>query len=383
MIKPPIYLDYNATTPTDPQVVEVMLPYFNEKFGNASSVQHVYGWDAEEAVTEARDQVAELIAAKPSEITFTSGATEAINILHQGYYQSNRSRGNHIITCCTEHKAVLDTCQALEDRGARVTYLSVDADGVISLEELEASISSETILISIMYANNETGVIQPIQEIAAIAKSHEVVFFSDATQAVGKVPVDVHDLGLDAIAFSGHKMYGPKGVGGLFMNKKAKANLSPITFGGGQEKGYRPGTLNVPAIVGLGKAAQMCAEMMTEEAERLASLRDQLEQKLAQLEGCSINGQGVSRLSHVTNVSFENIDGSSLIRSLHQLAVSQGSACNSNIIEPSHVLLAMGLSQELALSSLRVSLGRYTMDEDINLAAQTIHDTVNSLRLQY
>lgn len=376
-----IYLDYNATTPVDPRVIEEMLPYFTEKFGNASSITHAYGWDAEEAVTIAREQAARLIGSKPGEIIFTSGATEAINLALIGACKENADSGDHIVTCVTEHKAVLDTCHDLENRGVEVTYLEVDESGAIDLEELDKAITGRTILVSLMHANNETGVIHPLKEIAKITREKDVLLLTDATQAVGKIPFDVEELGVDLAAFSAHKLYGPKGAGALYVRQEPKADINPILFGGGQEKGLRPGTLNVPAIVGLGKACELCSKEMEEDAGRLRKWRDRLEKELSALGDVRVNGRESKRLPHMTNLSFEHIAGSKLVRSLKNLAVSQGSACTSGTVEPSHVLKGMGHSDELALSSLRVGLGRFTKEEEIDIAIDTIKESIDRLRL--
>ncbi|RKS55729.1 cysteine desulfurase IscS [Gillisia mitskevichiae] len=377
--KKKIYLDYNATTPVDKRVVEVMLPYFTENFGNASS-DHIFGWDAEEGIEFAREQVSNLVNCKSTEITFTSGATEAANLALFGFCKKNSSKGKHIITCKTEHKAILDTMQALETDGFQITYLDVDAEGNIDLEELERSINSETILVCLMLANNETGLIHPLKQIAKIVHEKGVKLMSDITQAVGKFPVDLIDLNLDLAIFSSHKLYGPKGVGALYINKKNKIEIDQTVFGGGQEKRMRPGTLNVPGIVGFGKAADLIFSEMEEESNRVSKLRDQLEALLEEIEDVHINSKKANRLPNTTNVSFENIDGNHLLRKLNNLAVSRGSACTSNIVQPSHVLKAMGLSDELALSSLRISLGRNTTHADIEFASQEIKNTVNQLK---
>ncbi|WP_436515182.1 cysteine desulfurase family protein [Ekhidna sp. To15] len=378
MSKQPIYLDYNATTPVDEQVLEEMLPYFTSKFGNASSVQHTFGWDAEEAIDISREKVAKSIGAKPSEIIFTSGATEAINLALFGSY--NEGEKNHIITSKTEHKAVLDTCEELEKRGAKITYLKVDRNGIIDLNELKASISDQTLLVSIMSANNETGVLQPMDEIGEICKERNILLFSDATQALGKTPLNLEEANIDMAAFSAHKMYGPKGVGALYIGKQS--NLQPQAFGGGHEKGLRSGTQNVPGIVGFGKACEVANNLIENEIERLSQLRDWLEKELLQLGSTTINGEKANRLSHVANVSFENVEGNKLMRALKGLAVSQGSACNSSVIEPSHVLKAMGLNDRLAYASLRISLGRQTTEEEVRKAVQIIRGSVEQLRMQ-
>lgn len=378
-----IYLDYNATTPVDSRVLDAMMPFFSEKFGNASSSQYAYGWDAEEAVDSARTQVSSLIGAKPSGITFTSGATEAINLAIRGYVQANKSKGNHVITCKTEHKAVLDCCAQLEQEGVRITYLDVDHQGLIDLNALEEACKrDQALLCAIMHANNETGVLQPLQEIIKIAHSHDIPVFSDMTQSVGKIPVNVKELDVDLAAFSAHKMYGPKGVGGLYKSQNAKVNISPQIVGGGHEKGLRSGTLNVPGIVGFGKACEITQKQMDEDGEKLKSLRDHLENELVRMGNMKVNGGETERLPHVVNVSFKDVDGSKLIRSLKGLAVSQGSACNSSVIEPSHVLKAMGLSDVLAYASLRLSLGRFTTEEEIKKAVQIIRGSVEQLRMQ-
>ncbi|TXD83165.1 cysteine desulfurase [Subsaximicrobium wynnwilliamsii] len=374
-----IYLDYNATTPVDKRVVDAMLPYFTEMFGNASS-DHVFGWDAEEAVEFAREQVSNLVNCKPTEITFTSGATEAANLALFGFCKRNSSKGKHIITCKTEHKAILDTMQALENEGFQIRYLDVDTEGTIDLEELENAINAETILVCLMLANNETGLIHPMKQIEKIVHSKGVKLMSDITQAVGKIPVDLKELNLDLAIFSSHKLYGPKGVGALYINKKNKVEIDQTVFGGGQEKGMRPGTLNVPGIVGFGKATEIASEEMQEESIRISKLRNRLEALLEEIEDVLINSKNSDRLPNTTNVSFGNSDGNQLIRKLNSLAVSRGSACTSNLINPSHVLKAMGLSDEVALSSLRISLGRNTTLADINFAAEEIKNTVHQLK---
>ncbi len=378
-IKKKIYLDYNATTPVDKRVVEVMLPYFTEMFGNASS-DHFFGWDANEGVEIAREQVSNLVNCKSSEITFTSGATEAANLALFGFCKANSSKGKHIITCKTEHKAVLDTMQALKNEGFHITYLDVDAEGKIDLEELERSINSETILVCLMLANNETGLIHPMKEIEKIVHGKDAKLMSDITQAVGKLPINLKELNLDLAIFSSHKLYGPKGAGALYINKKNKVEADRTFFGGGQEKGMRPGTLNVPAIVGFGKAAEIAADEMEEEFIRISKLRDKLEELLLEIEDVHINSKNVVRLPNTTNVSFKNIDGNLLFRKLNNLAVSRGSACNSNLINPSHVLKAMGLSDEHALSSIRISLGKNTSHSDIEFAAKEIKNTAHQLK---
>lgn len=380
--KLPIYLDYNATTPVDARVLEAMLPYFTGKFGNAASRSHAFGWTAEEAVKMAREQVAALIGAVPEEIIFTSGATEACNLALKGVFEAYAAKGNHIITCTTEHKAVLDTCRHLEKMGAQVTYLPVNTDGLIDLDELENAITEQTILIAIMYANNETGILQPIREIGALAKKHGVLFCSDATQALGKIPVDVQQDNIDLMAFSAHKMYGPKGVGALYVRRRnPRVRLTAQMDGGGHERGMRSGTLNVPGIVGLGQAATIAQEEMAKDAARLEALRAGLEQALLALGGVSVNGQGARRLAHVSNLSFSGVESEALMLHLAKdMALSSGSACTSATLAPSHVLKAMGLSDEAAFSSLRFSLGRFTTEPEINYAIEKISTSVAALR---
>lgn len=374
-----IYLDYNATTPADPRVVDVMLPYFTEKFGNASS-DHVFGWDADEAMELAREKIAKLIDCRPTELTFTSGATEAANLALFGFCERNKHSGNHIISCKTEHKAVLDTLHALGNNGFGISFLDVDSDGNIDLEQLESTLNSETILVSLMMANNETGLTHPIKKIGGIVHAAGAHFMSDITQIVGKVPLNLKELDIDLAVFSSHKIYGPKGVGALFINKKKPVELDPVFYGGGQEKGIRPGTSNVPGIVGFGTAAEIANFEMNEESARILSLRKRLETGLEKIDGARINSKDCDRLPNTVNVSFEGIDGTQLLRKLNNLAVSRGSACTSNTVKPSHVLQAMGLSDELALSSLRISLGRYTTSEEIGLAIEHITETVNKLK---
>ncbi|MFN3795795.1 MAG: IscS subfamily cysteine desulfurase [Chitinophagaceae bacterium] len=382
MLKLPIYLDNNATTPMDPRVLEAMLPYFVENFGNAASRNHPFGWAAEEAVDYAREQVAKLIGADPKEIIFTSGATESDNLAIKGVFDMYASKGNHIITANTEHKAVLDTCKHIEKAGGEVTYLDVKEDGRIDLAELEAAIKPTTILIAIMYANNEIGVIQPVKEISAIAKKHGVLFFSDAVQAVGKIPVDVNKDGIDLMAFTAHKMYGPKGIGALYVRRKnPRVKVTAQLDGGGHERGMRSGTLNVPGIVGFGKAAELAMNEMAQDAERLSKLRDKLEQALLQLEEAYVNGTPEHRLPHVSNISFKYVEGEGLMMGFNKnIAVSSGSACTSASLEPSYVLKALGLGDDLAHSSLRFGLGRFTTEEQIDYTIEHVSKTVLKLR---
>lgn len=377
----PVYLDNNATTPLDPRVLAAMMPYFTSKFGNAASRSHAFGWVAEEGVDYAREQVARLIGCTDKEIIFTSGATEADNLGIKGVYEMYHEKGNHIITAVTEHKAVLDACRHLEKLGAKVTYLDVKADGLIDLEELKAAMTDQTILVTIMYGNNEIGVLQPIREIAAIAHQYGALFMSDATQAVGKIPVDVTADGIDLMAFTAHKMYGPKGVGALYVRRKnPRVKITAQMDGGGHERGMRSGTLNVPGIVGLGKACELCRLEMAEEATRLAALRDKLESALMAIEESFVNGNIRQRLPHVTNLSFKYVESEGLMMALKGLAVSSGSACTSASIEPSHVLKSLCLADDLAHSSIRFGLGRFTTAEEIDYAINSIKEAVKHLR---
>ena len=381
MLSFPIYLDNNATTPMDPRVLEAMLPYFNSKFGNAASRNHAFGWTAEEAVDYAREQVAKLVNANPKEIIFTSGATEADNLAIKGVYEMYARKGNHIITVNTEHKAVLDSCKHVEKMGGEVTYLSPNEDGLINLADLEAAITPKTILISIMYGNNEIGVLQPIEEISAIARKHNVLFHTDATQAVGKVPVDVIAQNIDLMSFTAHKMYGPKGVGALYVRRKnPRVKVTSQLDGGGHERGMRSGTLNVPGIVGFGKACEIAMNEMAEEAEKLSKMRDRLETELLQIEESYVNGNTDHRLPHVANISFKHVEGEGLMMGIKDLAVSSGSACTSASLEPSYVLKNLGLDDDLAHSSLRFGLGRYTTDEEIDFAIDHVKTAVHKLR---
>lgn len=377
----PVYLDNNATTPLDPRVLEAMLPYFNSKFGNAASRNHVFGWVAAEGVDYAREQVAKLIGCTEQEIIFTSGATEADNLGIKGVFELYHQKGNHIITAVTEHKAVLDTCKHLEKLGARVTYLSVDQDGLIDLAELEAAMTDQTILVSIMYGNNEIGVVQPIKEIAAITHKYGSLLMTDATQAVGKIPIDVDADGIDIMAFSAHKLYGPKGVGALYVRRKnPRVKLTAQIDGGGHERGMRSGTLNVPGIVGLGKACELCRLEMKTEATRLSALRDKLESALTVLEESYVNGSTLHRLPHVSNLSFRYVEGEGLMMHLKNLAISSGSACTSASLDPSYVLTSLGITDDLAHSSVRFGLGRFTTEEEIDFAIENIIAAVNHLR---
>jgi len=359
-----------------------MIPYFTENFGNAASRNHSFGWHAEEAVDYAREQIAQLIGADPKEIIFTSGATEGDNLGIKGVYEMYASKGNHIITCTTEHKAVLDTCKHLEKLGAEVTYLEVQPDGLIDLKALEAAMRPTTILVAIMYANNEIGVVQPVKEISAIAKKHGALFFTDAVQAVGKIPVDVNADGIDLMAFTAHKMYGPKGVGALYVRRKnPRVKVTAQLDGGGHERGMRSGTLNVPGIVGFGKACELARLEMASDTERISKLRDKLENALKQIEESYVNGNPAHRLPHVSNISFKYVEGEGLMMGFNQdIALSSGSACTSASLEPSYVLKALGLGDDLAHSSLRFGLGRYTTEEQIDFTIKAVTDTVLKLR---
>ncbi|MFN5789542.1 MAG: IscS subfamily cysteine desulfurase [Bacteroidota bacterium] len=385
MIKEPmrVYLDNNSTTPCDPRVVDTMVPYFYQKPGNSASRNHPFGWEAEEGVDYAREQIAALLKVDPKEIIFTSGATESDNLAIKGVFEMYRSKGNHIITVTTEHKAVLDTCDKLTEAGAEITYLKVSEDGLIDLAELEAAIKSTTILVSVMWANNETGVIQPMKEIGDICEKHGVLFMSDATQAVGKIPTYPKEIGVHLMAWTSHKMYGPKGVGALYVSRKSpRVKVTAQMDGGGHERGMRSGTLNVPGIVGFGKAAEIARLEMHADAERLSKLRDRLEHELtSRLEECYINGNVDHRMPHVTNISFKHVEGEGLMMTFNQnIAVSSGSACTSASLEPSSVLVALGLGDDLAHSSIRFSLGRFTTDEEVDFAVEKLVAGVNHMR---
>jgi len=422
-----VYLDYNSTTPVDPRVLEAMLPYFSEKFGNAASKTHSFGWVAEVAVEQAREQVAKLINATPHEIIFTSGSTEAINLALKGTWemysavspppgggtgeafpiaQKTGATKNHIITVSTEHKAVIDTCQYLESRGARVTYLPVDRQGLIDIDQLNDSITPSTLLVCVMYANNETGVIQPIAEIAKIVHAKGCILMSDVTQAIGKIPVDISAVsppllapperfakasegtgagaggsGVDILCLSSHKIYGPKGAGVLFVRRKnPRVTLSPLIHGGGHERGLRSGTLNVPALVGFGKACELAVKEMKEDANRISRLRDKLENSFLALGDVFVNGEKSARLPNVSNVSFRGIKADELIAKLPDIAVSTGSACTSAIPEPSHVLKAMGIPDEMAYASIRFSLGKFTTEKEIDFASEKIKEKLAEMR---
>jgi cysteine desulfurase len=383
MIKSPIYLDNHATTPVDPRVLAAMLPYFTEQFGNASSKNHPFGWEAEAAVDSAREQVAKLIgAASPREIVFTSGATESDNLAIKGVAQAYRERGNHIVTCATEHKAVLDSCKALEKQGFKVTYLRVQTNGLLDLQRLEESLTDKTILVSIMAANNEIGTIQPVEEIGRLTRKKGILFHTDATQAVGKIPINVDKMAIDLLSLTAHKIYGPKGVGALYVRgAKPRVKVVPMLDGGGHERGMRSGTLNVPGIVGLGIACELGQKEMGGEAERLMGLRERLRTGLVQqLKDVYINGDPVRRLPGNLNMSFAYIDGESLMMGLKEVAVSTGSACTSASLEPSHVLKALGLDDSLAHASIRFGVGRFNTAEEIEYTIGRVAEEVHRLR---
>jgi cysteine desulfurase len=378
----PIYLDYHATTPVDPRVLEAMLPYFTDRFGNAASRQHAFGWEAQEAVDTARTQIASLINASPGEIVFTSGATESNNLAIKGCARSLRERGDHVITVATEHKSVLDSCRRLEQEGWRLTVLGVTSDGFVDLDELRRSISDRTVLVSVMAANNEIGVIQPLAEVSAIVKSSGALLHTDAAQAAGKIPLDVDALGVDLLSLTGHKCYGPKGAGALYVRRrKPRLQLECMIDGGGHENGLRSGTLNVPGIVGLGAAVAICRKEMAEESVRLSSLRDHLLEGLRRnLDRIRLNGPTAQRLPHNLHVSFDDVDGESLLMALGDLAVSTGSACSSGSQKPSHVLAAIGAVGDRAGASIRFGLGRWTSEADIEVAVARVTKVVRSLR---
>jgi cysteine desulfurase len=378
----PIYLDNHATTPLDPRVLEAMLPYFTQKFGNAASRNHSFGWEAEKAVSEAREQIAQLIGATAKEIIFTSGATESDNLAIKGVAEMYRERGNHIITQATEHKAVLDTCKRLEKQGFRVTYLPVKADGIIDLEDLKRAMDEQTILVSIMAANNEIGVLQPIAEIGRLCHEKNVLFHCDAVQAVGKIPVNVIADNIDLMSISAHKIYGPKGVGALYVRRRdPRVQIVAQIDGGGHERGMRSGTLNVPGIVGLGKACEICRQEMGEEAKRLTGLRDRLKNKLeSELDYVHVNGSWEHRLPGNLNMSFLYVEGESLLMGINDVAVSSGSACTSATLEPSYVLKALGLGDDVAHSSIRFGLGRFNTQAEVDYVAAKVIDVVKKLR---
>ena len=382
MLKFPIYMDSHATTPVDPRVLEAMLPFFTERFGNAASRNHAFGWQAEEAVETGRKQVADLIGASAKEIVFTSGATESDNLAIKGVAHMYRNQGDHIVTVQTEHKAVIDTCKRLEKEGFRVTYLPVRKDGLVDLDELRDALGEKTILISVMMANNEIGVIQPVAEIGRIARERRVLFHTDAVQAAGKVPLDVNAIHADLVSLSAHKMYGPKGVGALYVRRKdPRVLLVPVIDGGGHERGMRSGTLNVTGIVGFGKAAQIAAREMTAESATLGALRDRLLDGLrSELDEIHVNGSLEHRLPNNLNVSFAYVEGESLLMGINDIAVSSGSACTSASLEPSYVLKALGTGDELAHSSIRFGLGRFNTAEEVDYVIDKVSSVVKRLR---
>lgn len=381
MNKRPIYLDNQATTPTDPRVVEAMLPYFGQKFGNPHSRTHFYGWEAEEAVEKARTQVATLIGADPKEVIFTSGATESNNLALQGVAHFNKNQKNHIITCVTEHKCVLDSCRHLEQEGFKVTYLPVQKNGQIDLKQLEDAITPQTVLVSIMAVNNEIGIIQPLREIGALCRRHGVFFHTDAAQAAGKIPLDVNEMNIDLLSISGHKLYGPMGIGALYVRRRPRVRLQALIHGGGQERGMRSGTLPTPLCVGLGEACAIAGQEMVIEHTRIKTLRDRLYTKLsAELDEIYLNGDEQNTIPGNLNISFAYVEGESLLMGMKDICISSGSACTSASLEPSYVLRALGVDEELAHTSLRIGIGRFTTIEDIDAAAENIISTVKKLR---
>ncbi len=380
-MKFPIYLDYNATTPVDKRVVKAMLPFFTDFYGNAASNNHLYGWQAEEAVQIAREKIAALINASDKEIIFTSGATEAINLAIKGIHSAYQKKGNHIITCATEHNAVLDTCKFLEKKGAKVSYIPVHENGEINFQLLQKAIEPSTILIAVMYANNETGVIHPVKKIAALAKEKEILFFSDATQAIGKIEVDVVKDNIDMMCMSAHKIYGPKGVGALYIKSKfPRTLLESQIHGGGHENNLRSGTLNVPGIAGFGKACEICKDELYEN-DKIEKLHNQFEKNILSIDNSFINGNNALRLPNTTNIVFKDADKNRMLASFaKKIAISTGSACTSAKPQPSQVLKAMGLNDDLASLAIRISIGRFTSEEDINFASFYIKETIETLR---
>jgi len=382
MVKLPIYMDNHATTPLDPRVLETMLPYFTDRFGNAASRNHKFGWEAEEAVEQGRKQVAALIGADPREIVFTSGATESDNLAVKGVAWMYREKGDHIITCVTEHKAILDTCKHLEKDGFRITFLPVDNKGFVDLDDLRNAITDKTILISIMTANNEVGVIQDIKSIGKVARERGVLFHTDAVQAVGKIPFNVNDMNVDIASVSAHKLYGPKGVGALYVRRRnPRVLLTPIIDGGGHERGMRSGTLNVPSIVGFGKAAEIARESLSQESAEMFRLREKLRNTLErEIDELYINGDLEKRLPGNLNMSFAYVEGESLLMGINDIAVSSGSACTSASLEPSYVLKALGVGEDLAHTSIRFGIGRFNTDEEVDYVAGRVIEVVRRLR---
>ena len=381
-MKFPIFMDNHSTTPMDPRVLEAMLPYFTQKFGNSASRNHQFGWEAEEAVENARKQIAKLINCDAKEIVFTSGATESDNLALKGVVEMYKEKGDHVITCSTEHRAVLDTCKSLEKRGIKITYLPVGKDGLVNPDEVRKAITDKTILISIMLANNEIGTIHPIAEIARIAKEKGILLHCDATQGVGKIPVDVETLKVDLMSFTAHKIYGPKGIGALYVRKKGpRVRLVPQIDGGGHERGMRSGTLPVPLVVGFGKACELCEQEMPTESKRISALRDRLQaQIMGSLDECYLNGHPTQRLPHNLNISFAYVEGEALLMGVKEIALSSGSACTSATLEPSYVLRALGVGSDLAHSSIRFGLGRFTTAEEVDYTAKRMVEAVKRLR---
>ena len=382
MLKFPIYMDNHATTPVDPLVLQEMLPYFTEKFGNAASRNHSFGWEAEKAVDLAREQIARLIHADAKEIIFTSGATESNNLALKGVVEMYKEKGNHIITAVTEHKAILDTAKRLEKEGVTVSYLPVSREGIVDPEEVRKAITEKTILITIMMANNEIGTVSPVQEIGRVAKERGVLFHCDATQGVGKIPVDVQAMGIDLMSFSAHKIYGPKGIGALYVRKKnPRVRLAPIIDGGGHERGMRSGTLNVPGIVGFGKACEVCERVMPQESDQLLRMRDRLKEGILRgVDEVYLNGHPTEHLPHNLNLSFAYVEGESLLMGLKEIALSSGSACTTATLEPSYVLRALGVGNDLAHSSLRFGLGRFNTQEEVDYVISRVVEVVTRLR---
>ena len=381
-MKLPVYMDHHATTPLDPRVLEAMLPYLTEKFGNPASCTHQFGWDAEAGVDKARKQVAGLINAQPEEIIFTSGATESDNLAIKGVARANRHRGNHLVTLAIEHYAVLDACRRLEEEGFKVSYLPVGCDGLLNLEEFERVLTDQTILASVMAANNEIGTIQPIGEFGRLCRARGILFHTDAVQALGKIEIDVEAMGIDLLSLSAHKIYGPKGVGALYIRQKEpRLRLTPLVDGGGHERGMRSGTLNVPGIVGLGQACEICREELDREPARLEILRDRLKTGImAGLDDVAINGSLTERLPNNLNLRFAGVDAESFLMALKDIALSSGSACNSTGEGASYVLQALGLSEEAAASSIRFGLGRFNTEEEVDFTIERVIQTVKSLR---
>ncbi|MEJ2229832.1 MAG: IscS subfamily cysteine desulfurase [Nitrospirales bacterium] len=381
-MKLPIYLDNHSTTPCDPRVVETMLPYFSEKFGNAASRNHTFGWEAEEAVEKARKQIADLIHAEAKEIIFTSGATDSDNLALQGVVEMYREKGDHVITSATEHRAVIDTAKYLEKKGIKVTFLPVDKTGMVSPDDVRNAITDKTILISVMLANNEIGTINPVAAIGKVAKEKGVLFHCDASQGVGKIPVNVQEMGIDLMSFTAHKIYGPKGIGALYVRRRApRVRLEPMMYGGGHERGMRSGTLAVPLIVGFGTACELCEQEMATESVRMAKMRDRLQEGIMSgMDEVYLNGHPTERLPHNLNISFAYVEGEALLMGVKEIALSSGSACTSATLEPSYVLRALGVGSDLAHSSIRFGLGRFNTDEEVEYTIDRMIKAVTHLR---